>query len=60
MVKIYYYKSEGIYDPRDIIYIAKLKKKKINLKWGGSLFKLIQEVILKKKKKREENVRNHM
>ena len=52
MVKIYYYKSEGIYDPRDIIYIAKLKKKKINLKWGGSLFKLIQEVILKKKKKK--------
>ena len=48
MVKIYYYKSKGIYDPRDIIYTAKFKKKKkkINLKWGGSLFKLIQEVIL--------------
>ena len=30
MVKIYYYKSKGIYDPRDIIYTAKLKKKKKN------------------------------
>ena len=28
MVKIYYYKSKGIYDPRDIIYTAKFKKKK--------------------------------
>ena len=39
MVKIYYYKSEGIYDPRDIIYIAKLKKKKklIQLEMGRIL-----------------------
>ena len=37
MVKIYYYKSEGIYDPRDIIYIAKLKKKKNQLEMGRIL-----------------------
>jgi len=36
MVKIYYYKSKGIWDPRDIMYTAKLKKKKkFNSTWNG-------------------------
>ena len=52
MVKIYYYKSEGIYDPRDIIYIAKLKKKKKST-WNGEdpYSNLFKRLSLKKKKK---------
>ena len=62
MVKIYYYKSKGIYDPRDIIYTAKFKKKKKKSTWNGEdpYSNLFKRLSLKKKKKREENVRNHM
>ena len=53
MVKIYYYKSKGIYDPRDIIYTAKFKKKKKKSTWNGEdpYSNLFKRLSLKKKKK---------